>query len=214
MKIKTLLVVVFLTTISFAQNIYDLTPGSKGNQIVLSISNESEIKNAEGVRIWLSKTSENLLFTNKEQMIEKIDPKVETEAIFSFDIKRDALINKKDTVEFAIKGNRGILTTKQFIFIYTLPKDYKLEQNFPNPFNPTTTIQYQLAPLNLPEGETSVILKVFDILGNEVTTLVNEKQKAGYYEIKFDASRFSSGVYIYRLTAQNYVSTKKMIVVK
>ena len=83
-----------------------------------------------------------------------------------------------------------------------------LEQNFPNPFNPVTTIQYQL-PV-----DTKVTLKVYDILGAEVTTLVNEIQQAGYKEVRFDASTISSGAYVYNLTAGNYTSVKKMMVVK
>jgi len=141
-------------------------------------------------------------------MINRIDAKAEIEAVFSFDIKRDTPVNNKDTVEFIITDNKGVFKTKQFIFNYSPPKDYKLEQNFPNPFNPTTTIQYQLPT------DSKVTLKIYDILGSEVATLVNEVQQAGYKEIKFDASSLSSGVYIYRLVSGNHISTKKMLMVK
>ncbi len=100
----------------------------------------------------------------------------------------------------------GILMTKQFIFSYIGPKEFKLGQNFPNPFNPVTTIQYQLPQ------DARVILKVYDILGSEVTTLVNEEQAAGYKEIKFNASNLASGMYIYRIQADKFVSVKKMMV--
>jgi hypothetical protein len=86
--------------------------------------------------------------------------------------------------------------------------DYDLSQNYPNPFNPTTKIDYQL-PI-----ESKVILKVYDILGREVATLVNENQEAGYKEINFDASLLSSGIYLYKLIAGDFVSSKKMIVIK
>ena len=107
-----------------------------------------------------------------------------------------------------ITDNKTVFQKKLFILNYTPPTNYKLEQNFPNPFNPVTTIQYQL-PV-----DTKVTLKVYDILGAEVTTLVNEIQQAGYKEVQFDASELSSGVYVYRLVVSNYISTKKLMVVK
>jgi hypothetical protein len=97
----------------------------------------------------------------------------------------------------------------------SLPIDYSLEQNFPNPFNPTTTIRYQLPK------DGMVTLKVYDILGAEVATLVNEEKLAGKYEVNFNASDHSgnvrnlaSGVYIYRLQANDFISVKKMILLK
>lgn len=85
---------------------------------------------------------------------------------------------------------------------------FRLDQNYPNPFNPTTKISYQLPK------ESNVILKVYDILGSEVATIVNEYQEAGYKELDFDASSLSSGIYIYKISAGDLVSSKKMIVVK
>lgn len=89
-----------------------------------------------------------------------------------------------------------------------VPRGFNLFQNFPNPFNPSTLINYQL-PVS-----SHVVLNVYDALGREVKALVNERQKAGYHEVKFDGTRFSSGVYIYRLSAGNFVSVKKMLMVK
>jgi len=88
------------------------------------------------------------------------------------------------------------------------PKNFDLSQNFPNPFNPTTKINYQL-PKN-----SVVTLKIFDILGNEITSLVNEEQAAGNYQINFNGSRLSSGVYFYKIQAGDYVETKKLILTK
>jgi hypothetical protein len=91
--------------------------------------------------------------------------------------------------------------------------NYVLEQNFPNPFNPVTKIKYQI-----PE-DAYVILKIFDVLGNELTTLVNENQSEGIYEISFDAMSIingglSTGIYFYQLKANNFSSIKKLIVIK
>ena len=83
-----------------------------------------------------------------------------------------------------------------------------LLQNYPNPFNPTTKIRYQI-----PE-ESFVTIKVYDVLGNEITSLVNEQKPAGSYEVDFNGTGLPSGVYFYQLRAGNYVDTKKMILMK
>jgi len=88
------------------------------------------------------------------------------------------------------------------------PDDFILYQNYPNPFNPTTVISYQL-PVT-----SNVILKVYDVLGNEVQTIVNEYQTAGRYEIIFKASEITSGIYYYRLESGNLSEIKKMVVIK
>jgi hypothetical protein len=85
---------------------------------------------------------------------------------------------------------------------------YNLEQNYPNPFNPNTTINYQIPELSF------VTLKVYDVLGSEITTLVNEEKPVGSYEVEFDATILSSGVYFYRLQAGSFVETKKMVLMK
>lgn len=85
---------------------------------------------------------------------------------------------------------------------------YSLDQNYPNPFNPATTISY-----SIPE-ESQISLKVYDVMGREVSELVSGRQLAGAYNVEFDASSLSSGTYFYKLTAGNFVSVKKMILLK
>ncbi|HPN38547.1 MAG TPA: T9SS type A sorting domain-containing protein [Melioribacteraceae bacterium] len=85
---------------------------------------------------------------------------------------------------------------------------FSLEQNYPNPFNPSTTINYQI------QNESLVTIKVYDILGKEVTTLVNENKAAGKYSVSFDAKNLSSGVYLYQIKAGSYISTKKMMLLR
>ncbi|PIP76447.1 MAG: hypothetical protein COW85_14160 [Ignavibacteria bacterium CG22_combo_CG10-13_8_21_14_all_37_15] len=87
-------------------------------------------------------------------------------------------------------------------------KDYDLFQNYPNPFNPATTITYQLPKSG------SVTLKIYDMLGKEVMTLVNEQKEMGRYTVQFDASSLASGMYVYQLRANDYTSTKKMLLLK
>lgn len=86
--------------------------------------------------------------------------------------------------------------------------EFRLYQNYPNPFNPSTKISWQ-APIG---GWQT--LKVYDILGNEVVKLVDEYRNAGRYEVNFDASKLSSGIYFYRLQTGSFIETKKMLLLK
>jgi hypothetical protein len=103
-----------------------------------------------------------------------------------------------------------------------LPTEFSLFQNYPNPFNPVTTIRYTIptTPQSPPSkgGESKqgwlIMLKVYNILGSEVATLVNKEQPAGSYEVNFDASKLSSGIYFYRLQAGSFIDTKKMMLIK
>lgn len=89
-----------------------------------------------------------------------------------------------------------------------IPTEFSLSQNFPNPFNPTTNIKF-----GLPK-ESNVTLRIFNILGEEVATLVNKVMPAGFHTVTFDASRLTSGLYIYRIEADNFVQVKKMMLMK
>lgn len=89
-----------------------------------------------------------------------------------------------------------------------MPTEFSLSQNYPNPFNPSTVISYQLP------ASSQVTLRVYDMLGREIATLVNDRENAGSHSAKFDGSRLASGVYFYRLVAGNYVATKKMALLK
>jgi len=85
---------------------------------------------------------------------------------------------------------------------------FALFQNYPNPFNPNTMINFEI------RKQSNVILKVYDVLGNEVSILLNEEKPAGTYEVDFNASGLPSGVYFYRLTAGSFTETKKLILLK
>ena len=89
-----------------------------------------------------------------------------------------------------------------------IPIEYALQQNFPNPFNPTTTIKYSVPELS------KVKLTLFNLLGEEIATLVIEEKVAGYYTVAFNAARLPSGIYFYRLQAGDFIQTKKMILMK
>ena len=89
-----------------------------------------------------------------------------------------------------------------------VPDGFSLSQNYPNPFNPTTTIKYSIPTSSF------VSIKVYDVLGNEITTLVNQEKNVGNYTVTFDATKFSSGVYFYRMQVGKFVEAKKLILVK
>jgi glucose/arabinose dehydrogenase len=102
----------------------------------------------------------------------------------------------------------SFLYLKTVVVDLGLPETFLLEQNYPNPFNPKTVINYQVSKKGI------VTLKVFDVLGNEITTLVNEDKIAGSYSIEFDASQLTSGIYFYKLTAEDFSSVRKMLLLK
>ena len=111
---------------------------------------------------------------------------------------------------FSLPGRRMVLTD-QITNVEAdeyIPHSFALDQNYPNPFNPTTKISWQSSV-----GSHQVI-KVFDVLGNEIKTLVNEYKPAGSYEIGFNASGLSSGVYFYKLIADGFIQTKKMVLLR
>jgi M6 family metalloprotease-like protein len=102
----------------------------------------------------------------------------------------------------------GVTDVPVYTFDAGTPKQYALQTNYPNPFNPVTIIAYSLPT------ESNVTLTVYDMIGKEVATLVNGKQTAGDYSVAFDASRLSSGVYMYRLQSGSFAQTKKMVLLK
>jgi hypothetical protein len=159
----------------------------ENNSFVESINQKSFVVNLQGINSELKIRTENLNATIK-----------------IFDPVSGHLISQSTGNEISIKNSLN----KIRIEIENLPVDYVLYQNYPNPFNPTTSIMYQL------KDEGFVQLKVFNSLGQEIATLVNEKQNAGKYEVKFDASRLPSGIYFYSIRVNDFVQTKKMTLLK
>jgi len=100
-------------------------------------------------------------------------------------------------------SNTGINTISSEI-----PSEYKLFQNYPNPFNPSTIIRFQI------KDSKFVALKIYDILGREITTLLNEKLKAGIYEISFSINQLPSGIYFYKISTGDFSDIKKMVLMK
>ncbi|MFN3874264.1 MAG: peptidase S8, partial [Ignavibacterium sp.] len=147
-SIQILLILLLLICKSFAQNIYEVQPGVKNNQIVLELANISTTETRQITS--LPNPSKGgayeriKLISGKEKSIE-LKPGEIKEITYNFDVEYNIGKTKTDTIEFIITDNNTINITKQFIFSYTGPKEYKLEQNYPNPFNPTTKIRYSIA---------------------------------------------------------------------
>ncbi|MGE5401973.1 MAG: T9SS type A sorting domain-containing protein [Ignavibacteriales bacterium] len=107
---------------------------------------------------------------------------------------------------------RGVILSSQPVGVAgeskSIPVRYALEQNYPNPFNPATKIKY-----SIPENSL-VTLKIYDLIGREVATLVNSQQNAGFHQVEFNASKLGSGIYFYQLSTKNFLQTKKMMLIK
>ena len=89
-----------------------------------------------------------------------------------------------------------------------MPRNFALSQNYPNPFNPTTMINYSVAK------ESNVTIKIYDVMGREVETLVNENKEPGNYEVNFNAQNLASGIYFYKMNAGDFTSIKKLTLLK
>jgi len=131
----------------------------------------------------------------------------------NFEIKLKIMVNDLEIDSFKqpfkAEYGLGVDSDKEFI------SEFSLYQNYPNPFNPITNIKFRIA--NLPDGKAGfglVTLKVYDVLGNEVATLINEEKQPGEYEVEFDASVLASGIYFYTIKAGDFSSTKKLILLK
>jgi hypothetical protein len=122
---------------------------------------------------------------------------------------------------WAVKDNGTV--SKYYSFLagvrkisYEIPDKYSLTQNYPNPFNPSTKIKFEI-PLSrgVPAGRgVSVTIKIYDLLGHEVATLVNQQLKPGTYEVEWDGTNYPSGVYFYKLQTESFTETKRMVLIK
>jgi hypothetical protein len=119
---------------------------------------------------------------------------------------------RDDVVEAAINWINSIIGISNVST--DIPRKFSLLQNYPNPFNPVTEIKFSLAKSETNQVKSLTRLIIYDVLGREVTTLVNEELAPGTYEVDWNASNFGSGVYYYMLTAGNFTETKKMVLIR
>ena len=127
------------------------------------------------------------------------------ESIFCIDSITGWAVGNKGAIFHTTNGGVSFVEEEE---IDEMPTIYFLSNNFPNPFNPSTKIKY-----SVPQS-SQVVVKVFDILGNEIETLVNEEKPVGTYELTWNAVNLPSGIYFYRIQAGSFVDAKKMILMK
>ena len=202
-----IIIFLLLTTTGFAQTVYEVVPGANGNELILSIENESKTETAEKITVTLSNNPRGIELCNNLVSISKLKPNEQKEALFSFDAKRIPG-TQKDTLKFLITDNKGGSWKKEIVIEYSLPKEFKLEQNYPNPFNPSTKIEFTIPQ----SGRYN--LSVYNVLGQLVSLISDDEYVSGYYKVNFDATRLASGMYIYRLSGNNVNISKKMILMK
>jgi hypothetical protein len=163
-------------------------------------------------------TSASMDFVSEDSAIAYIPPQIDSTIIYYY---VSATSNNGKTIRKPIVAPEGFykfLVENSVTEVVDIiqPEEFILQQNYPNPFNPNTVISYQL-PVS-----SFVTLKVYDILGNEIVTLVNEELASGNYKVEFNADRISSGIYFYTLNAgspstgsgQGFIETRKMILLK
>jgi len=157
----------------------------------------------------------------------QINPNVTLKIKQPQSFQKDGYYPTNYTIEYDVTEQVYNIVIKDFVFSGPAtsvendgvgsPSEFLLFQNYPNPFNPSTIIKFTIPNNVILSGLknlTQVQLKVFDILGNEIATLVNEEKSAGTYEISFDAGRLSSGLYFYKLQAGSLTVTKKMVLLR
>ncbi|MBI5475373.1 MAG: T9SS type A sorting domain-containing protein, partial [Ignavibacteriales bacterium] len=139
----------------------------------------------------------------------------EEQTQFEFSIDKTAPINTKQLLTFSIAAGNGESWTKQITISINAPEKIELHQNYPNPFNPSTTLSFVISQLSF------VSLKVYNVLGQEVITLVDGEKLAGYHEVVWSGENASSGVYFYKLEvtgisdpSNSFVQIKKMLLAK
>ena len=215
---KLILALTAVTIYSFStvlgQTVYQVPVSSKGNSIVLTVANESNSLGASMLSVKPVGSHPELKFTPQVTTVKTLAARGEMDVTFSFDVGREAKVGRKDTLVFEIKDRIGGIWLKSIVVQYTAPKQYRLDQNFPNPFNPSTTIYYDLP------HDSKVSIIVYDILGREVRHLIDRIEDAGSHDIRFSARGLASGVYIYRMQADpvrggnGFSDVKKLMVLK
>jgi len=210
---KAIIILFFsLFTFNLSLSQHQLPFESKDNRVDLSVQNTSSVV-ASGVKVEISNVPGWLHFTSASQIISRLKPKGDTTASFSFSVDKLAPINKPQTLTFTITSSTGEKWTKQIDVAVNPPDHFELYQNYPNPFNPSTTISYLLP------ADARIILKIYNSIGQEVTTLVNGQRPAGKNQEVWNASNVATGMYIYQLTMNNQQGKKeyyrkKMLMVK
>ncbi len=191
---RSAIALLFIPALALAQSVHEIPFASGGNEILLTVANEAAHP-AEGLRLLVEQAPWWIRFAQTEILLPPIGSEEEHVTHLAFDVDRMASVNSESTIRLAVVTGSGERWEKELHVRILPPEAYELFQNFPNPFNPTTTISYQL-----PEN-ARVRLRVCDVIGRVVNTLQDDRQPAGYHRVVFDGGACSSGVYIAVLEA-------------
>jgi hypothetical protein len=195
-----------------SQQVYIIPFASTGNTIELVVTNTAQMAVA-GVKVTATNVPTWLKFEGLEQKVGLLKPGQEAPATFSFSVDKMAPVKQNQTLKFVISAptgetrqtDSGQTWTKEITIAVSSPERFEVFQNYPNPFNPSTTISYQLTT------NSKVSLKIFNMLGQEVASLVEGDRQAGYHQEMWDAGRFSSGMYVYQVIASDEQGTKQVV---
>lgn len=216
MKTRILCCLIFLAVIhsslTKAQTVYSIPFESSGNAIELEVVNTAQAQSEDilvtltsapaWVRVYPSEISVSALAEASSQAVR-----------FSFDALDSAPVGVPGTLSFDVLENGQVIGTKKITLQSEAPAEFELFHNYPNPFNPSTTIAYQI-----PET-MQVDVRVFNLLGQQVARLVDEQQEPGKHQVRWDAGAFASGMYLYQITGRgasgkSFKARRKMLLVK
>jgi len=202
---RTLIVsIAVVGSVALGQTTYQLPFASAGNTIELAVANTAAIALA-GVKAEATELPSWLKFDATQKPIGLLKAQQEISATFTFSVDKTAPVQKSQTLKFVISSPTGEKWMKEITVAVAAPEKFEVFQNFPNPFNPSTTISYELT------ANSKVNLKIFNMLGQEVASLVDGDRLAGYHQEGWDATRCSSGVYVYQVIAADDHGTKQIV---
>ncbi len=192
--------------------VWQIPFASADNTISLNIQNSSSMA-AKNVSVTFNHLSTWLNFKSNSASIKDVSPNSSGEAEFTFSVDKKAPVEKDTTLTATISTSYGQTWTKDITVEVAAPKDYQLYNNFPNPFNPSTKIAF-----DLPKA-SHVKLVIYDIVGREVAQVADADYPAGYTELTWNGINkngvtVSSGVYLYRISTDKWSNVKKMMMLK
>jgi len=207
-----LLLLIAMMQCGIAQTPYQLPFASTGNKIELSVSNTASTP-LMAVKVEAAEIPSWLKFAAREQRIALLKAQQEMSATFAFSVDKTAPVQKNQMLKFVITAPSGEKWTKEITVAVAAPAKFEVYQNYPNPFNPSTAISYQLTAVS------RVSLKIYNLLGQEVASLVDADRLAGYHQETWDATRCASGVYVYQLISTDergskQIAHKRMLLLK
>jgi FlgD Ig-like domain len=197
---------------SSPQRTWDVPFASRGNTVSLTVANNASI-DASQVSVILKDPPDWLVFEATKAFLKDITAGDSKDAEFSFSVERKAPVGEVAVLEAVISTSSGQEWSKEISVRVSPPKEYKLYDNFPNPFNPSTKIAFELPKAS------HLRLGIYDMVGREVRVLVDGSYPPGYTELLWDGRNnngleVASGVYFYRIATENWGSVKKMMMVK